>query len=712
MKIIQLVLVFILSFSSCYGQLDSLLIQGKEFARNRDYLQAEVCFKKALELNPSAENNCKIYNSLGLTSYFKGNFSEAIQYYNYALNNSNSLKLKELTLINLGAAYQSISNNEKALEVYQKAYTISSNQKNKTLILNNITRLTVERSRKLSIEAYKELLKSESNFYLIKQNLARLYAKSNQIDSAIYYYQQALLDQGHSFNPISLEINKEMGDLYYKQKDFDSACTSYHKAIEDFRYLQAIYIDDNTRFKSINKYKDVFVSAIECTAKLGEKEATVAYMEEMKAPILETKLAMNRLPDTLKTIYRNVEHDISDCIQKDDFTKFDSLVMLKTSLLKSVNALDRKGYRQIINSVPKNMALVHYSYSDSLLTTCVLFNGEKGIFQQKIGKDFFANIDTIVNNTILFGNDTYQDYRNYLRSMSDLYSIFEPQWPIEAKRLMIIPYSKLYQLPFEALTRSEPDEEWADFTNIEYVINRYAFNYSPSIAALQNWKTSKVENAVAFIPSYQVDSLNLKYSISEAEALQDYFDTDILQGEDARVENFFNAIGNYDIISIIAHGESEEIILNQDTIRAEELYRLNLDNYLTVLSTCQSSTGVLQATEGYLGTARKFLESGSESVLASLWDIPDESTRDIMSDFYKNLSDGYPKDIALQKAKVNYLNSQWSVHRSPAFWSGLILMGNCANIESSNSKFIYVVLGGIVILLLCTLLVKYLLRSF
>ena len=715
MKHCYFVFILILSFTACYGQTDSLLLQGRKFAQSRNYTQAEVCFKKALLYDLSDIERAKINNNLGLLQQFKGSPNKSISYYREAISiykENNKRELLAKTYTNLGVVYHKLGNNPLSLAYYNKAFSNTEKVKTKSVILNNIVRINSESNVNEAISSLKKILGEDPDYYLIKQNIARLYSKTNQLDSAVYYYRQAIKDQGYDYTPISLELYKEIGDLHYRNNDFESAWYEYHKAIEVFRYLQTIYIDDDTKLKSIEKHKDVFISAIESTVKLGEDESVIGYMEELKAPILEEKLTMNRLPDSLKVEYRENEHKISRCIKNDEYSKFDSLLKKKFEMLEGIEVKQRKNFWVILKSLPEDMAIVHYAYSDSLLTTCVIFEGETKITQSGIDKSFFSDIDTTIKNTFLYGNDTYQDYLNYMASLKSLYSTFEPNWPDNAKRIMIIPYSRLYQIPFEALTNSKPAEEWADFTNIDYAIDRFAFSYSPSIAALQYSDSNEVENAIAFIPNYSVDSLKLKHSLSEAESLKDYFDTDILQGEKANAENFFSTIGNYDIISVIAHGESEEIILDQDTIKAEELYKLNLNNCLTVLSTCNSNTGKLESTEGYFGTARKFLEVGSESVLATLWDIPDRSTKDIMSGFYKNLSDGDPKDIALQKAKVTYLNSQWSVHRSPAYWSGLVLMGNCAKIEQSNSNYMYAVLGIFGIILLLTLLVKYLRRSF
>ena len=58
---------------------------------------------------------------------------------------------------------------------------------------------------------------------------------------------------------------------------------------------------------------------------------------------------------------------------------------------------------------------------------------------------------------------------------------------------------------------------------------------------------------------------------------------------------------------------------------------------LVTLSCCHSGCGKILTAEGVVGIARAFLESGSRSVLMSLWAVDDKSTKEFMKIFYTYL---------------------------------------------------------------------------
>jgi len=708
MKILLTVLLTF-SISVCCAQVDSLLHIGRSYAVKRDFENAELYFNKALAFSDTEFDNGRVLNNIGLLHTLQKSYAKAIQNYNAALDNFMAIQDAEIAskvLVNMGGAYRRMKEYSKAIDCYKEAFQRSKSKATRTSALNNIGRLTFSTGDyQNGITYFRKLAKEDHGQYQVHQNLARLYQKTNSIDSALISYKKALQVNKSIYSPISIELNSEIADMFYAAGKLNNAIEYYSSAIHSYEKLRNLYLIDQTKLKSSVTHKNIYLSAIECAAKLSDKSQTNYFLEHLKAPVLSAKIRENSLPDSAKLQLKKFDHEISLAL-KNESHELDLIINEKEKLLQQFPIPEQKDYKEVLQTLSKNVAVVNYSYSDSLLTTSVLFQGNTNITQQKINKQFFANIDTLATNTNIHGNSTYQHYTRYLKALHFLYDIFEPQYPKEASRILIIPYAKLYQIPFEALSNSKGSNEWADFTHIDYLVNRYAISYCPSINAMQYTQHDKVEKAIAFIPNYTADSLQLPYSLSEAKALQKHFSTDILKGEKASAENFFNTIGNYDIISVIAHGKSEEIILENDTIKADDLYKLNLNNCLTVLSTCQSNTGELQANEGYLGTARKFIEAGSESVLATLWDIPDESTMEIISDFYKHLSNGEPKDIALQKAKVNYLKSNWSVHRSPAFWSGLILIGNNSKVEKSGFN-LYVVFGLVVFFFLFAFAVKY-----
>jgi CHAT domain-containing protein len=110
-------------------------------------------------------------------------------------------------------------------------------------------------------------------------------------------------------------------------------------------------------------------------------------------------------------------------------------------------------------------------------------------------------------------------------------------------------------------------------------------------------------------------------------------------------------------------------------LRLHEIYNLDLDAGLVVLSACETALGKEVHGEGLVGLIRGFLYAGSRSVMASLWKVEDRATAVLMSRFYQAmLSDGLAPAAALRKAQLSMLaENRW---RDPRDWAAFALLGD------------------------------------
>ena len=69
------------------------------------------------------------------------------------------------------------------------------------------------------------------------------------------------------------------------------------------------------------------------------------------------------------------------------------------------------------------------------------------------------------------------------------------------------------------------------------------------------------------------------------------------------------------------------------------------------------------------------VRAGAKSTLATLWSINDRATAELMSDFYRELSErNLPKAEAVRQAQLSLLNNRW--YRHPFYWASYVLLGN------------------------------------
>jgi CHAT domain-containing protein/Tfp pilus assembly protein PilF len=75
---------------------------------------------------------------------------------------------------------------------------------------------------------------------------------------------------------------------------------------------------------------------------------------------------------------------------------------------------------------------------------------------------------------------------------------------------------------------------------------------------------------------------------------------------------------------------------NDGILTAEEVACLDLEGtWLVSLSACETGVGEARSGEGVLGLRRSFMMAGAENLLMTLWLVSDQTTPEIMADFYR-----------------------------------------------------------------------------
>jgi CHAT domain-containing protein/tetratricopeptide (TPR) repeat protein len=94
---------------------------------------------------------------------------------------------------------------------------------------------------------------------------------------------------------------------------------------------------------------------------------------------------------------------------------------------------------------------------------------------------------------------------------------------------------------------------------------------------------------------------------------------------------------------------------------------------LVVLSACDTALGDSVPGEGVMGMPRALFSAGVQSVVASLWEVDDEATRLLMTEFYQNIQSGQARSEALASAqRVLMVNPRFS---NPQYWAAFELVG-------------------------------------
>ena len=110
-------------------------------------------------------------------------------------------------------------------------------------------------------------------------------------------------------------------------------------------------------------------------------------------------------------------------------------------------------------------------------------------------------------------------------------------------------------------------------------------------------------------------------------------------------------------------------------LRLNQIYNLNLNSDLVVLSACRTALGKDVRGEGLIGLTRGFMYAGAKRVVASLWKVDDAATAEFMKRFYQNLLRKKQSPSAALRSAQNEMK-EIPRFRQPYFWSGFILQGD------------------------------------
>jgi CHAT domain-containing protein len=120
--------------------------------------------------------------------------------------------------------------------------------------------------------------------------------------------------------------------------------------------------------------------------------------------------------------------------------------------------------------------------------------------------------------------------------------------------------------------------------------------------------------------------------------------------------------------------------LDNGVLTALEAGNLNLTGtQLVVLSACETGQGEEKNGEGVFGLRRALEEAGAQSVLMSLWSVPDKETLELMQRFYSKWLNGTEVHQALKEAQLEMREQVKQSHDGkdlPYYWGAFVLVGS------------------------------------
>jgi len=266
-----------------------------------------------------------------------------------------------------------------------------------------------------------------------------------------------------------------------------------------------------------------------------------------------------------------------------------------------------------------------------------------------------------------------------VQAARDLYEALLSQAGIrKGEQLIIVPHGILHYLPFHILM--QPDNR--------YLLEDHTISYLSSAGLMRftSDKQKKMQGRILAFGNPDLGNLiyNLRYAEREAREIGKlYPQSDIYIRKEASLQRVERSLAGYGVIHFASHGEFSEndplessLMLSGDDIesgrlKTEEIFTLNIDAALVVLSACETAIGKVNTGDEIIGLTRAFIYAGAPSVITSLWRVNDKATYLLMSSFYQNLRT-MGKAEALRSAQRSIMKD----YQHPFYWGAFILNGD------------------------------------
>jgi CHAT domain-containing protein len=254
--------------------------------------------------------------------------------------------------------------------------------------------------------------------------------------------------------------------------------------------------------------------------------------------------------------------------------------------------------------------------------------------------------------------------------------------------VVVIPSKVLCWVSFEALVIGEPRPHyWIEDVDVQISGSLARMPGLESRSQRADARHAKEVLVLGAPVEASSDFPTLKHAPEEIQRVQTHFAADresIISGKDATPQAYAAAHpGDYRFIHLDTHGTSSDrspldsaIVLSPGADGSYKLYARDIKDIplhaeLVTISACYGAGTRWYNNEGVVGLGWAFLRAGARQVIASLWDVDDAYSPQLMDDFYGELTQGKSAAQALRDAKLKMLHTGF--YRHPDYWASLQL---------------------------------------
>ena len=521
---------------------------------------------------------------------------------------------------------------------------------------------------------------------------------------------------------LQIEMYTKSGDFYIQQKRFNEAIATYRQALEGIgganmrpnlssihQGLAAAYMAKGQDAEAEAQLKESIGLAEEARGQISDAQGRGSFLASQQG-VYRAMISfqfLNKSDTAAAFNYAEIAkgRDLLDALSgARHVTVNDGRARLTLSGSATPLTLE-----QAQRALPDNVQLAQYVAGEDRLMIWLVTRDRVITAKSNVGADDLRKKVT----AYLEALRARAPLEQLNRQASDLYQLLIAPIGRRLDRnltLCVAPDGVLQDLPFAALVSPESKRYLVeDFT---LVVNPSASVFARAVDLSLHKQRSEAEPFLGFgnprfdqqrFPRLQA----LPTSEQELERIQSLYPHRLIFNRRQATESaLVKQIGEYEIVHLATHALSDKqssmlsaIVLAEEprfatrtaaggkppdgialdgALQAQEIYNLKPERTrLVVLSSCRSGLGDERRNEALGGLAQAFLVAGVPAVVASLWDIDDDSAAGLMERFHvAHRVNKLPFGQSLRQAQLSFLQTSSVKRRHPFFWATFIVTGN------------------------------------
>ena len=731
---------------------------GNLYTQIGDYDNAENTIKQYYFIANVEKNQQQKYAAiLNLSNVYQntGRIVEAINLLEKTLQTEKLSNIQKGNLWNnLGANYFIQNQFSLAKKAIQNSILLLKNNSSQTKTLSNAYRnlAKIEVQEKHFDKAKKLMEQSRDLFFenpiIEPRQQAQLYYDIALVDFQSAHFDESQINLKAAFDvlipnfsstksvlpkkntlyaeTVLLDALDLQAELFLVQNQPKKALESYQLAFHIEDLFQAMLVYENSKIITQIRNRNRTEKCLQIYHSLFQKEKKTSYLEaafllaeQTKSVVLKQSLLDSKNQSREEKLMVEQLQNWNTVIQKEqqklddaDISKINNAIQKQNELmllLKSKTAKKSKSSKEfnttdLYSKLEKDKAiLVEYFAGKEHLYAFILENQS---IQLRVITEHFDEKSVIRNFLSFFkdANAIVENPKAFNHQANIVFHHLQLPKPKSCKNLIVIPDGILNFLPFEALITERSST--TSFAKMNFLLNDFAIGYNNSVDLYLNslpFEHEK-ERVLGLFPVFEKTNLELAFSKEEKLKIQSFFDGMYLENQKASFQNFKQNASNYSIIHLSTHASSGDIyepasirFYDQEVLYSE-LYHLEMQPNLVVLSACETGIGKLYKAEGAMSVARGFQLAGAQNLLFSLWKVNDYTTSVLMDKFYSNVKNGKSYFESTHQAKLDYLKDESiaNAKKSPYYWSAFVYYGTLENKESSHFWLWITIFAGLI----------------